>query len=90
MALAAVLLAAGALPAEAQQAAPASGSLRPLNLQPPPPDIGIPPSREAGVSADRDQGQRETCAPAWPCRLQLFGVIQRNGGVGLKGTALSW
>jgi hypothetical protein len=30
------------------------------------------------------------CAPAWRCRLRLFGIIEKNGGVGLKGAVLTW
>jgi hypothetical protein len=91
-ALAAALAAAaaGAPTAGAQQ--PPAGqdspiSRRPLILHAPaeldpapaalrPPAVKPPPDRD--------------CAPAWPCRLQLFGGISKYGGVGLKGPALSW
>jgi hypothetical protein len=93
-AVAAALIAGAAwvAPAAAPQAGSASPAVpRPLNLQPPAAaEIGQPPNREPWVSADRDQAAGEGCAPAWPCRLRLFGVIQRNGGVGLKADALNW
>jgi hypothetical protein len=83
--------AAWAAPAAAQQAGSDSPpALRLLNLRPPAPDIAIAADRDARLSADPDQGGVEGCEPAWPCRLQLFGVIDKNGGVGLKGTALTW
>jgi hypothetical protein len=86
-----VAVAASVLPAAAQQAAPGSPAVpRLLNLQPPPADIVPPPNRAVGTTGDRDRAAGEDCAPAWPCRLQLFGIIQRNGGVGLKGSALTW
>jgi hypothetical protein len=92
-AAAALLAAACALPAQAQQTMPASGAPaagRPLMLQAPPSDIGTPPNDDPRVAADPDEGKREGCIPAWPCRVQLFGVIERNGGIGLKGIALTW
>lgn len=61
-----------------------------LNLQPPPAAIGIPPGRDGRLSTDDALAPGEACAPAWPCRLRLFGVIQKNGGVGLKADALNW
>jgi hypothetical protein len=90
---AAQIAAACALPAQAQQATPASRAVaaqRPLILQSPLADIAAPFSYDPRLSADRFGGTRDGCDPAWPCRLQLFGVIDRTGGVGLKGTALTW
>jgi hypothetical protein len=90
---AALIVAACGLPAWAQQATPAPGAAagqRALNLRPPPADIAAPPNSGPLLSAGRDGGTPDACNPAWPCRLQLFGVIERNGGIGLKGTALTW
>jgi hypothetical protein len=90
---AAVTVAACALPARAQQAVPTSigtAGKQPLMLQPPPADIAAPSGYDPRLASDRFGGTRDGCDPAWPCRLQLFGVIDRNGGVGLKGTALTW
>jgi hypothetical protein len=59
-----------------------------LNLQLRSADLAAPPSDKRRLAAP---GQDETCAPAWPCRLQLFGYTGKyGGGVGLKGTALTW
>jgi len=77
-----------ALPAVAQQPAP-SGS-RPLSLTLPSylPETGEPVIGDPQFAAKGERAQ--SCAPAWTCRVQLFGTIQRNGGVGLKGTAFTW
>jgi hypothetical protein len=97
-AAAAALIAAGyGLPAEAGQGMPAPGmpalgapaAQWPLVL-PSPADIARPPSADPWVAVDPDRAGGGGCAPAWPCRLQLFGVIQKNGGVGLKGVVLTW
>jgi hypothetical protein len=76
------------LPAAAQQ--PASSGNRPLLLTLPSylpetsePVIGNPQLAPKGES-------EQNCSPAWTCRVQLFGTIQHNGGVGLKGTAFTW
>jgi hypothetical protein len=90
---AALIAGATGLPAQAQRATPASGAApgqQPLMLQSPPADIAMPPGYDPRLGADRFGGTGDGCNPAWPCRLQLFGVIDRNGGVGLKGTALTW
>src|SRR5271169_6484513 len=87
------IAAACALPAQAQQATPASRAVaaqRPLILQSPPADIAAPSGYNPRLGADRLSGTHDGCEPGWRCRLQLFGVIDRNGGVGLKGTALTW
>jgi hypothetical protein len=90
---AAVVVAAAsvcAVPATAQQSAP--GGARPagrqLVLQPPPADFGSPPISDPRLTAGPEP--KGDCAPAWRCRLRLFGVIGKNGGVGLKGAALTW
>ncbi|HEY3911001.1 MAG TPA: hypothetical protein VGM07_14065 [Stellaceae bacterium] len=79
---AALLAAANALPAQAQPT-------RPLRLQVPPVDFRTPPDNNPGLGTAPDH-RSEGCMPEWPCRLRLFGVIERNGGVGLRGTALNW
>jgi hypothetical protein len=76
--------------AVAQQAAPGERQAvpqRPLILQPPAPDFSSPGPNPRPASAARKDGE---CAPAWPCRLRLFGVIDKTGGVGLKAPVLSW
>ena len=54
----------------------------------PPANLGTLPATSPRLQARPDQNRG--CVPKWSCRLQLFGVIQKNGGVGLKGTALAW
>ncbi|MGH7045306.1 MAG: hypothetical protein ACREE2_02810 [Stellaceae bacterium] len=56
----------------------------------PPVDLTTPPNNDPGLATAPDRAGRDDCEPTWPCRLRLFGVIQKNGGVGLKGTALTW
>ena len=90
---AALIVGAYGLPAQAQRATPASGAAaaqRPLMLQSPPADIAMPPGYDSRLAVDRSGGAGDGCDPAWPCRLRLFGVIEKNGGVGLKGAALTW
>jgi hypothetical protein len=93
IALGAALAAGGwAWPAPARQLMPNWGDLvlpRPLDSTAPPEGLALP-ERWPPLAADRDPGGRQGCAPAWPCRLRLFGVIDKNGGVGLEGTALTW
>ena len=87
--LVAALFCAGS--ASAQQAVPGDRQAVPqqlLKLQPPAPDFAASPARSPGVA--RGAGEKSECAPAWPCRLRLFGVIDKTGGVGLKGPVLSW
>ena len=76
------------LPVAAQQ--PASSASRPLSLTLPsyPPETGKPIIGDTQFAPKAEHEQN--CAPAWTCRVQLFGTIQRNGGVGLKGTAFTW
>jgi hypothetical protein len=59
-----------------------------LTLPSYPAEIGKPVNGDAQFEAKGERAQ--SCAPAWTCRVQLFGAIQRNGGVGLKGTAFTW
>jgi hypothetical protein len=90
---AALVAAACGLPAPAQRATSASAAAAvqwPLILQPPSPDIAGLPGDSPRLAADRSGGTGDGCNPAWPCRLQLFGVIEKNGGIGLKGAALTW
>src|SRR5271169_213423 len=90
---AALIAAMSGLPARAQQATSAPGAAAvqwPLMLQSPPADIAARPGYEPLLAAEPSSGTRDGCDPAWPCRLQLFGVIEKNGGIGLKGTALTW
>jgi hypothetical protein len=61
---------------------------RRLDLQPPPDNSAASRMVDPRLAGKSNRG--DACAPAWPCRLQLFGVIQKNGGIGLKGTALTW
>jgi hypothetical protein len=92
--VAAVLVAAelvSLMPAAAQQVATSGASAmrqRPLLLQLPLPDFGSPPAAGPRLAAGPDQSA--DCAPAWPCRLRLFGFTGKYGGVGLKGAALTW
>jgi hypothetical protein len=60
----------------------------PLVLQLPPANLGTLPATIPRFQTRPDQNTN--CAPQWPCRLQLFGIIQKNGGIGLKRTALTW
>jgi hypothetical protein len=64
------------------------GVQTPLVLQLPPANFGTLSATSPRLQARPDQNTG--CAPQWPCRLQLFGIIQKNGGVGLKGIALTW
>ncbi len=68
-------------------------STRPLRLQLPPVDLTTPPDNDPQRAATPDRARPDDCVPAWPCRLRLFGAlgaIDKNGGIGLKGTALFW
>ncbi len=93
-AIGAALVPAGwTLPAPARQLMPDWGELvlpQPLDPTAPPKGLVMPDRRRLPLAADPDQDGRQGCAPAWPCRLRLFGVIDKNGGVGVEGTALTW
>ncbi len=87
---AALLLAlAGAPGASAQQAAP-DAAPGPLYLPPRPAEAGKPLAwdRQLGGEAERDA--RAQCAPVLSCRVQLLGVIEKNGAVMLRGRAFAW
>ena len=72
-----------ALPAAAQQAAP----WVPL---PHPTDSGKPVIFDPQFAAKAENERRLGCAPGSQCRWQLLGVIQNNGAVELRATALRW
>ena len=81
-ALAAALVAMlAALPAAAQQL------WAPL---PHPTDSGKPVIFDPQFAAEAENDRRLGCAPGLPCRWQLLGVIQNNGAVELRATALTW
>ena len=75
-----------ALPAAAQQAV--RGGPATLTLPPHPTDAGKPIIYDPQFVAKSDD--EKDCAPRFSCRLRLFGVIQNNGAVELRGTAFTW
>ncbi len=77
---------AGARPADAQQAMPDAGP-RALYLLPRPAETGKPLVSDRYVLAT---GARGGCELLLSCRVQLLGVIEKNGAVMLRGTAFSW
>jgi hypothetical protein len=84
---AAVALAAAvacAAPAAAQQASPLWTPL------PAPAESGKAVIYDPQFAAKADDDRRRGCAPGLECRLQLLGVIQRNGAVELRATAFTW
>jgi hypothetical protein len=80
-ALAAAVAVLPAVPALAQQL------WAPL---PHPTDSGKPVIFDPQFSAKADNDRRLGCAPESQCRWQLLGVIQNNGAVELRATALTW
>jgi hypothetical protein len=80
-ALAAVIV---ALPAAAQQLPVPWAPL------PYPTNSGKPVIFDPQFSAKADDDRRLGCAPGSQCRWQLLGVIQNNGAVELRATALTW
>lgn len=77
-----------ALPVAGQQLPPPGGAALSLVLPPYPADTARPPIQDPQFAPN---GERErNCKPAWTCRIQLFGAVQKNGAVGLKGTAFTW
>jgi hypothetical protein len=78
-----------ALPAAAQQAA---APRTPLLWTPlaHPTDSGKPIIFDPQFAAKSDNDRRLGCAPGSQCRWQLLGVIQNNGVVELRATALTW
>ena len=84
-ALAAALMAVfAALPAAAQQL-PA-----PWAPLPHPTESGKPVIFDPQFAAKAENDRRLGCAPGSQCRWQLLGVIQNNGAVELRATALTW
>jgi len=80
-----------ALPAAAQQAPPS----HPLLVLPMPsathwtaPDK--PPSGDSDATAGRGGEPLLDCGRDLPCRVRLRGVLGRNGGVAVEGTAFTW
>jgi hypothetical protein len=73
-----------ALPVAAQQLQ------RPWASLPYPADSGKPVIFDPQFSANADNDRRLGCAPGSQCRWQLLGVIQNNGAVELRATALTW
>ena len=73
-----------ALPAAAQQLE------APWTSLPHPTDSGKPVIFDPQFSAKADNDRRLGCAPGAQCRWQLLGVIQNNGAVELRATALTW
>jgi len=81
-ALATALVVAFAIaPATAQQ---------PWAPLPHPTDSGKPVILDPQFAAKADNDRRLGCAPGSQCRWQLVGVIQNNGAVELRATALTW
>jgi hypothetical protein len=80
-ALAALVAVLAALPALAQQL------WAPL---PHPTDNGKPVIFDPAFTAKADDDRRLGCASGSQCRWQLLGVIQNNGAVELRATALTW
>ena len=82
------MLAAGtyAIPAGAQQAVSAGPAT--LTLPPQPTDAGKPVIYDPQFVAKSEDDSG--CAVGSPCRLRLFGVIQNNGAVELRGTVFTW
>ena len=57
---------------------------------PHPTDSGKPVIFDPQFAAKADSDRRLGCAPASQCRWRLLGVIQNNGAVELRATALTW
>jgi hypothetical protein len=55
-----------------------------------PPDSGKPVIFDPQFAAKAENDRRLGCAPGSLCRWQLLGVIQNNGAVELRATALTW
>jgi hypothetical protein len=89
---AAALLAVVVLPAAAQQAPPTVGQ-RLVLPAPAAPDwnaVGKPRSPDPGASALPSGEPLLDCGRDLPCRVRLRGVLGRNGGVAVEGTAFTW
>jgi len=57
---------------------------------PHPTDSGKPVIFDPEFAAKADNDRRLGCAAESRCRWQLLGVIQNNGAVELRATALTW
>ena len=57
---------------------------------PHPTDAGKPVIFDPRFAAKADDDRRRGCAPGSQCRWELLGVIQNNGVVELRATALTW
>jgi hypothetical protein len=55
-----------------------------------PTDSGKPVIFDPAFTTRADDDRRLGCAPGSQCRWQLLGVIQNNGAVELRATALTW
>ena len=73
-----------ALPTAAQQAPPQ------WTVLPHPTDSGKPVIFDPQYAAKAENDYRLGCGPGSQCRWQLLGVIQNNGAVELRATALTW
>jgi hypothetical protein len=72
------------LPAAAQQLPTTWAPL------PHPTDSGKPVIFDPQYAAKAENDRRLGCAAGSPCRWQLLGVVQNNGVVELRATALKW
>jgi hypothetical protein len=84
---------AAVAPAGAQQSAsalalPTGQTLLPL--PPHPAETGKPVIFDPQFAAKADDDQRSGCSPGLSCRVQLLGVIQKNGAVVLRTTFFRW
>jgi hypothetical protein len=73
-------------------ALPAAAQLLPVPWTPlpHPTDSGKPVIFDPQFSAKAENDRRLGCAPGSQCRWQLLGVIQNNGAIELRATALTW
>jgi hypothetical protein len=55
-----------------------------------PTESGKPVIFDPQFAAKSESDRRLGCAPGSHCRWQLLGVIQNNGAVELRATALTW
>ena len=85
-------VAAGALTAALFLALSASAQQlpSPWTALPHPTDAGKPVIFDPQYLAKSESDRLSGCTPPLQCRLQLLGVIQNNGSVELRATALKW
>lgn len=57
---------------------------------PRPADTGKPIIYDPQFTAKAEDDRIRGCAPGLQCRFRLLGVIQNNGAVELRATALTW